>query len=174
MQRVNQAPKASGGDLPTGPLQDWLPEPERGRDWVPRTQPIPGGSSSILLIPRWFLEQLCAHPLPNGRHCSPIWCLSAPPSQGDKAPPGLEPGQKSGGGQHGAHCGPRRPRRGRRACVHSRDALLEQRPSCPTVTGQKERVPGHPHLGPRPQAQSPGGTAGPPPSSQERVKRKAQ
>lgn len=140
---MSQAPKASGGDLPTGPLQDWLPEPERGRDWVPRTQPIPGGSSSILLIPRWFLEQLCAHPLPNGRHCSPIWCLSAPPSQGDKAPPGLEPGQKSGGGQHGAHCGPRRPRRGRRACVHSRDALLEQRPSCPTdwAEGESPRPP---------------------------------
>lgn len=57
MQRVSQAPKASGGDLPTGPLQDWLPEPERVRDWVPRTQPIPlGGSPSILLIPRRLLE----------------------------------------------------------------------------------------------------------------------
>lgn len=37
-----------------------------------------GGSPSILLIPQWFLELLCTHPLPSRQHCPPIWCLSAP------------------------------------------------------------------------------------------------
>lgn len=67
-------------------------------------------SPSILLIPRWFLGLLCAHPLPSRQHCPAIWCLSAPRGQRDRAPPGLKLGQKSGGSQHGAQWGPRRTR----------------------------------------------------------------
>lgn len=102
------AQKASRRAWPTGPLQDWFPGPERGRAWAQqakalRAQPAGGAPFHTALCP----------PLPSRQHCPPVWCLSAPPSQGAKVPPGLKPAQKSGGGQHGCLCGPRRTRQGR-------------------------------------------------------------